>query len=137
MNMRQHLGLPMAFAPDNQILCVLCGPLRPAARNFPLQSAPTHWCPQSPRAGRGCFSDRRKLACVPDPKRQPSRSRNLNESANTLRPEHNFITEEPYYQPIGDEIAVFEETNATLQEKLAAIDPENCTMYGGGANTIR
>jgi hypothetical protein len=37
----------------------------------------------------------------------------------------------------ADEITVFEETNATLQEKLAAIDPENCTMYGGGANTIR
>ena len=35
------------------------------------------------------------------------------------------------------QLEVFEDTDAALQAKLAEIDPENCTMYGGGANTIR
>ena len=32
----------------------------------------------------------------------------MTETAKTLRPEENYITDEPYYQPVGDEIAVFE-----------------------------
>ena len=32
----------------------------------------------------------------------------MSETAKTLTPEENFITVEPYYQPVGDEIAVFE-----------------------------
>ena len=32
----------------------------------------------------------------------------MSETAKTLAPEENFITDEPYYQPLGDEIAVFE-----------------------------
>jgi len=49
----------------------------------------------------------------------------LNESAKTLRPEENFITEEPYYQPVGDEIAVFE---AAYANKLPVLlkGPTGC-----------
>ena len=32
----------------------------------------------------------------------------MNQTAKILAPEENYITEEPYYEPIGDEIAVFE-----------------------------
>ncbi len=32
----------------------------------------------------------------------------MTDVAKILKPEENFITEEPYYQPVGDEIAVFE-----------------------------
>lgn len=49
----------------------------------------------------------------------------MNESAKTLRPEENFITEEPYYQPVGDEIAVFE---AAYANKLPVLlkGPTGC-----------
>ncbi|MCB1791259.1 MAG: CbbQ/NirQ/NorQ/GpvN family protein [Gammaproteobacteria bacterium] len=32
----------------------------------------------------------------------------MDAQAHVLRPEENFITDEPYYEPVGDEIAVFE-----------------------------
>ncbi len=32
----------------------------------------------------------------------------MSDSANVLRPEEYFIEDEPYYEPVGDEIAVFE-----------------------------
>ncbi len=32
----------------------------------------------------------------------------MSEQARVLRPEEHFITEEPYYEPVGDEVAVFE-----------------------------
>ncbi len=49
-----------------------------------------------------------KVSLRPDPKHLSPGASTLTETANTLRPEENFITEEPYYQPVGDEIAVFE-----------------------------
>jgi hypothetical protein len=36
-----------------------------------------------------------------------------------------------------DDMQVFEDTDAALRAKLAEIDPENCTVYGGSANTIK
>jgi len=36
-----------------------------------------------------------------------------------------------------EEFQVFRDTDAALQEQLAAIDPETCTVYGGTANTIK
>ena len=36
-----------------------------------------------------------------------------------------------------EEMQVFADTDAALQAKLAAIDPENCTVHGGHANTVR
>jgi len=35
------------------------------------------------------------------------------------------------------ELHQFKETDAALQASLAKIDPDNCTVYGGGANTIK
>ncbi|MEJ2384882.1 MAG: hypothetical protein P8Y54_10850 [Xanthomonadales bacterium] len=37
----------------------------------------------------------------------------------------------------AEELQAFADTDAALQAKLAEIDPENCTVYGGHANAIR
>jgi hypothetical protein len=37
----------------------------------------------------------------------------------------------------AEEIGVFANTDAALRAKLDALDPENCTMHGGGRNTVK
>lgn len=46
-------------------------------------------------------------------------------AATTLKPEEYFITEEPYYQPVGDEIEIFE---AAYRQKLPVLlkGPTGC-----------
>ena len=49
--------------------------------------------------------------------------------ARTLVPEENFITDEPFYQPVGDEIAVFEAAYRNdLPVLLKGIDPAQAVV---------
>ena len=83
--------------------------------------------PRIPRCG--CFVPRRWLAFASVTPAGKTRTIMLTDTAEIHRPEDNFITEEPFYQPVGDEITC---SKAAYQKPPsgAAEDPRAAVRRG-------